>query len=121
MGVRNVLLNVVTGITGVCAVLVTIVVLIGWSRRSAISSPGPVLLAPATWRPLLRSGRVPSISTTFHRCTLTMASVPAVDSDVATARRIGVQGTPGVIIAGVLRVGALPLADLERALQRAGH
>jgi protein-disulfide isomerase len=50
-----------------------------------------------------------------------MASVPAVDSDVATARRIGVQGTPGVIIAGVLRVGALPLADLERALQRAGH
>lgn len=218
MRVREIILNVVTGVTGVCAVVVTVVVLLGSSRRSVVGSTKPITLAPATWRPLLRSGHrigsadakltiiefgdfqcpacgdfektldsmrtrhptdfavvfhhfplrmhplaaplarasecaadqsrftafhdtvyaeqgllgvVPILdlgeragvpdTAAFHRCILSTASVPVIDSGIATAKRIGVAGTPGVIINGVLRVGAVPLADLERAFRRGGN
>jgi protein-disulfide isomerase len=210
--------NVVTIVTGLCAVVVTIFVLKTWSRRSAVASPDPITLAPTTWRPLLRSGhrigssdakltiiefgdfqcpacgdfertldsmrarhpadfavvfhqfplRMHPLATplarasecaanqgrfrafhdtvyadqrllgvipileigeragipdteAFHRCIVSTAPVLAIDEDIATARRIGVSGTPGVILNGVLRVGAVPLADLERALQRGSN
>lgn len=54
----------------------------------------------------------------FDRCLLHPGEVPAIEADVAYGKRIGVPGTPAIIVDGVMHMGDLTLGDLEHILQR---
>lgn len=58
----------------------------------------------------------------FRSCVTELANVPTIDRDSALARRIGVTGTPAVIIEGVYYLGGLTpetaLSELRRHLEQ---
>ena len=56
--------------------------------------------------------------TEFDQCFDRSTPVPEVENDIETAKRIGVPGTPGVIMDGQLRSADLRLDELESLIAR---
>jgi protein-disulfide isomerase len=42
-----------------------------------------------------------------------------IDANLALAQQLGIQGTPAYVVGGAMLAGAMPLADLETAIDRA--
>jgi len=52
----------------------------------------------------------------FRKCVLSTARVPAIEADLAYGKKLGVPGTPAVMVDGVMHAGDLTQEDLERTL-----
>lgn len=215
MQMKDMILNVVTGITRVCAVVVTIHTLSSANRRPVVPLGQPRAVPAAEWKPLVKSGHrigprnakwtviefgdfqcpvcgsyeqvidsmrarhpsdfavvfhefplsyhplayplaraaecagqqgrftafhdsvyaeqhllgvVPVLefgsragvpdTAAFHRCVLDTLPVPAIEQDLAEGKKIGVPGTPAIIVDGMMHAGDLSVRDLEALLSR---
>lgn len=54
------------------------------------------------------------------RCVAEKSRAREVNADIAAGERVGVQGTPGVLVDGFLHQGATSLVDLEQRLELQG-
>jgi protein-disulfide isomerase len=65
-----------------------------------------------SWEDIGQRVGVPSMAQ-FNNCVTNEPHGPAIDADLATGRRLALQGTPAIAMNGYIHVGALPLAELE--------
>lgn len=70
-----------------------------------------------SWGDFAEAAGVPD-SRAFRSCMVDTAHAGAVRTDLATARELGLQGTPTIILDGYVLTGPA-LADLERRVDRA--
>lgn len=63
----------------------------------------------------IRSG-IPDTAA-FRRCVTETVPVTAIENDLATGRRIGVPGTPAIIVNGVMHTTDLRVRDFEQMIQ----
>jgi len=70
------------------------------------------------WRTLAERAGVTALDA-FDQCLADSATVAAVDRDVAAAERLGAQGTPTVLIAGVRFSGSLPQVTMDSLVEQA--